>query len=72
MRIGITCIQLIRDLDDVRGALEAAGFDLVVPELPGQYLEGDALVDALEGCVGVVAGDDQFSAEVIGDRKSTL
>ncbi len=66
MRIGITCIQLIRDLDDVRGALEAAGFDLVVPELPGQYLEGDALVDALEGCVGVVAGDDQFSAEVIG------
>lgn len=64
MRIGITCIQLIRDIDDWRPALEAAGFEVVVPTIPGQHLEGDELVAALEGCVGVVAGDDKFTAEV--------
>lgn len=71
MKIGVTCIQLIRDLDDWRPALEAAGFDVVVPEIPGQHLEGDALVAALDGCVGVVAGDDKFTAEVI-DRLPEL
>jgi D-3-phosphoglycerate dehydrogenase len=64
VKIGVTCIQLIRDLDDWRPALEAAGFDVVVPNIPGQHLEGDALVAALEGCVGVVAGDDKFTSDV--------
>lgn len=65
MKIGVTCIQLIRDIDEWRPALESAGFEVVIPEIPGQHLEGDALVAALEGCVGVVAGDDKFTAEVI-------
>lgn len=65
MKIGITCIQLIRDIEDWRAALEGAGFEVVVPEIPGQHLEGEALVAALEGCVGVVAGDDKFTADVI-------
>ncbi len=64
MRIAATCIQLIRDLDHWRPSLEAAGFDVVVPEIPGQHLEGDALVAAMDGCVGVVAGDDKFTADV--------
>lgn len=64
MKIGVTCIQLIRDIDEWRAALEAAGFEVVVPEIPGQHLEGDQLVAALEGCVGVVAGDDKFTADV--------
>ena len=64
MRIGITCIQLIRDVADWRPALEAAGFEVAVPEIPGQHLEGDQLVAALKGCVGVVAGDDKFTAAV--------
>jgi len=65
MRVAVTCIQLIRDLGRYRPALEAAGLELVVPEVPGQHLEGAELVEALDGCVGVVAGDDRFSAEVL-------
>lgn len=65
MRVAITCIQLIRDLESFRQPLELAGVELVVPEIPGQHLEGDALVAALEGCAGVVAGDDRFTAEVL-------
>lgn len=71
MRIAVTCIQLIRDLDHWRPSLEAAGFELAIPTIPGQHLEGDALVDAMEGCVGVVAGDDRFTAEV-QDRLPSL
>lgn len=65
MRIAVTCIQLIRDLDDWRGPLTDAGFEITVPQIPGQHLEGDALVDAMAGCVGVVAGDDRFTADVL-------
>lgn len=65
MRVGITCIQLIRDIEHWRPAMEAAGFDVVVADIPGQHLAGDALVSALNGCVGVVAGDDKFTAGVL-------
>ena len=34
MKIGITCIQLIRDIEHWRPAMEAAGFEVVVPEIP--------------------------------------
>ncbi len=71
MKIAVTCIQLIRDIEQWRPALEQAGFDVVVPDIPGQHLEGDALVTALDGCVGVVAGDDKFTAEV-QDRLADL
>ena len=65
MKIAVTCIQLIRDLEDVRNAIEAAGFEIRVPEIKGQYLEGDELAAALVGCVGVVAGDDRFTDSVL-------
>ena len=65
MKVAVTCRQLARDLDDVRGALEAAGFEIRVPEVRGQHLAGDALVEALAGCAGVVAGDDRFTAAVL-------
>ena len=65
MRIAITCLQLIRDLDDVRAATEEAGLEIRAPEVRGQHLEGDALVEAVEGCAGVVAGDDRFTAAVL-------
>jgi D-3-phosphoglycerate dehydrogenase len=65
MKIAVTCIQLIRDLDGHRGQLEGAGFDVVVPHIAGQHLEGDELVTALDGCVGVIAGDDRFTAAVL-------
>ncbi len=65
MRVGVTCIQLIRDLEGFRPALEEAGLEVVVPVIPGQFLAGDALVEALAGCDGVVAGDDRFTADVL-------
>ena len=65
MRVAVTCLQLIRDIDDARTVMEEAGFELRIPEIRGQHLEGDALVAALEGCVGVVAGDDRFTADVL-------
>lgn len=65
MRVAATCIQLIRDLDDWRPMLESAGLAVTVPTFSGQHLEGDELVAALHGCVGVVAGDDQFTRGVL-------
>lgn len=65
MKVAVTCIQLLRDLDQWRSAFEDAELDLVVPDIPGQHLEGDELVRAMTGCVGVVAGDDQFTREVL-------
>jgi D-3-phosphoglycerate dehydrogenase len=65
VRVAVTCLQLIRDLDRYRPALAAAGIDVSVPAIPGQHLEGDALVAALDGCVGVIAGDDRFTAAVL-------
>lgn len=65
MRIAVTCIQLIRDLEFYRAPLERVGFELVVPHIRGQHLEGEALVEALRGCMGVIAGDDRFTADVL-------
>ena len=65
MRIAITCKQLIRDFDQVEGAFTEAGVEVVLADIHGQYLEGEALVEALEGCTGVIAGDDQFSRYVL-------
>jgi D-3-phosphoglycerate dehydrogenase len=71
MKVGVTCIQLIRDIDQWRPSMEAAGLEVVVPTIPGQHLEGDELVTALEGCIGVVAGDDKFTSDVL-DRLPEL
>ena len=65
MRVAVTCIQLIRDLDLCREQFESAGLTAVPAAVPGQHLEGDQLVEALAGCVGVVAGDDQFTGDVL-------
>lgn len=64
MRIVITCRQMARDVDLVRPALEELGLDVYCPPVI-QELRGDQLVEALQGAVGVIAGDDQFTAEVM-------
>jgi D-3-phosphoglycerate dehydrogenase / 2-oxoglutarate reductase len=65
VRIAVTCIQLIRDLDQYLPALQAAGIEVAVADISGQHLEGGALVAALAGCEGVIAGDDHFTAAVL-------
>jgi D-3-phosphoglycerate dehydrogenase len=64
-RVAVTCIQLLRDLANHRGPLDALGFEIVTPVVSGQHLEGAELVAAMDGCVGVVAGDDKFTADVL-------
>ena len=63
--VAVTCIQLLRDLEAHRGPLDELGWEIVTPEVPGQHLEGEELVRGVQGCVGVVAGDDKFTADVL-------
>ena len=63
--VGVTCIQLLRDLEAHRAPLDELGWEIVTPEIPGQHLEGEALVRGVQGCAGVVAGDDKFTADVL-------
>ncbi len=65
MKAAVTCTHLIRDIDRYRQHFEDAGLELVVCDVPGQELAGDPLVEAMDGVVGVVAGDDQFTDEVM-------
>jgi D-3-phosphoglycerate dehydrogenase len=65
MKVAVTCLQLIRDLEHHRPSLEAAGLTVSVPIIRGQRLIGDELVAALADCVGVIAGDDRFTADVL-------
>jgi len=64
-RVAVTCIQLLRDLANHRDPLDALGYEIVTPVVAGQHLEGAELVAAMDGCVGVVAGDDKFTADVL-------
>ena len=65
MKIAITCIQLIRDLDQYRPSSRRPASSVTVPHIAGQHLEGADLVAALDGCAGVIAGDDRFTAAVL-------
>lgn len=65
MRIAVTCGHLQRDIDLHRAAIEAAGHEVVLPEVPGQELFGDGLIAAMQDIDGVIAGDDQFDAAVL-------
>ncbi|MFT7476609.1 MAG: D-3-phosphoglycerate dehydrogenase [Verrucomicrobiales bacterium] len=63
--VAVTCTHLIRDIEGYRSAFADAGLTLHLPDVPGQELAGAALVAAMEGVAGVVAGDDQFTDEVM-------
>lgn len=64
-RVAVTCTHLQRDIDGYRGHFANADLELVLPDVPGQELAGDELVAAMQGIVGVVAGDDQFTDDVM-------
>jgi D-3-phosphoglycerate dehydrogenase len=65
MRVAVTCTHLIRDIEDYRTHFADAGLELIVASVPGQELAGDELVQAMDGITGVVAGDDQFTDDVM-------
>lgn len=64
MKVTVTCVQMARDIDVVRPAAERLGLKLHLPRVV-QQLEGRELVEALQGAVGIIAGDDQITAEVM-------
>ena len=64
-RVAVTCTHLQRDIELYRDQFSDAGLELVLPEIPGQELAGDELVSAMQGLVGVIAGDDQFDQSVL-------
>ncbi len=64
-RVAVTCTHLIRDIEGYRQTFADAGLDVVLPHIAGQELRGDELVAALDNIVGVVAGDDHFTSEVM-------
>jgi D-3-phosphoglycerate dehydrogenase len=55
---------MIRDVDRYQEAFEQHGIKVVCPEVT-QHLEGDHLIEALHGAVGVIAGDDVFDTYVL-------
>lgn len=63
-KVAVTCIQLLRDLEAHRAPIDELGWEIITPEVPGQHLEDAELIAAIDGCVGVVAGDDKFTADV--------
>jgi D-3-phosphoglycerate dehydrogenase len=65
VKVAITCGHLQRDVELHRERIEAAGHQVVLPNVPGQELAGSDLIEAMDGIDGVIAGDDQFSAEVL-------
>lgn len=65
MRITITCKQLIRDFPLVQDRLSASGMVVSLADVPGQHLEGSALREAIRDSIGVIAGDDRFSRQVL-------
>ena len=64
-RVAVTCTHLIRDIDGYRQHFADAGLELFMPSVPGQELAGAELVAAMNGIIGVVAGDDHFTDEVM-------
>lgn len=64
-RVAVTCKHMQRDIDPYRPLFEDRGLELVIPPIPGQELAGADLIAAMAGVHGVIAGDDQFSREVL-------
>lgn len=60
----LTCPNMIATLESCRDDLDAAGIDIIMPELE-QQLSEDALIELLPGVEGVIAGDDPFTRSVL-------
>jgi D-3-phosphoglycerate dehydrogenase len=65
-RVLVTCKQMQVELPVHEARLRAAGYDVLSPPLRGQFFEEDELKELLPGVVGMIAGDDPLTADVIG------
>ena len=67
-RVLVTCRQMQVELPAHEARIRSAGWEPVAPEIPGQQFDASQLIDALDGCIAVIAGDDFFTAEVFEHR----
>jgi D-3-phosphoglycerate dehydrogenase len=65
LRVLVSCVQMQTTLAQHRGRLEALDIELVVPDISGQQLEEDELLQLMPEIDGVIAGDDRFTAAVL-------
>jgi D-3-phosphoglycerate dehydrogenase len=65
LRVLVSCVQMQTTLPQHRERLEALGLELVVPEIKGQQLDEDELLELMPEIDGVIAGDDLFTAAVL-------
>jgi D-3-phosphoglycerate dehydrogenase len=72
-RVLVSSPLITDDIDDFAERFEAHGVDYDVIEVDQQLTE-DELLDIIDGYDGVIAGDDEFTAEVIrsADRLSVI
>lgn len=62
-KILVTCKQMQVELPNHRERIESHGYELVVPELPGQQFSSAELSELMPGVVGLIAGDDELDRE---------
>ena len=67
-KVLVTCRQMQVELPAHADRIRAAGFEPIAPEIPGQQFDAAQMIDALDGCVAVIAGDDFFTDEVFAQR----
>lgn len=59
----VTCAQMQAELPVHRERLEASGYTVLAPPIPGQQFSAAELAPLMEGVVGMIAGDDELSRE---------
>lgn len=64
-RVLISCVQMQTTLAKHRARMEEYGLELVVPDVKGQQLLEDDLLEIMPNIDGVIAGDDHFTARVL-------
>lgn len=67
-KVLVTCRQMQIELPRHEQRIRAAGWEPIAPDIPGQQFDASQLIEALEGCIAVIAGDDFFTAEVFAQR----
>lgn len=67
-RVLITCRQMQNVFDEFRDRFDAAGLEVVMPEVVQQPTE-DELIEIIGGFDGMIAGDDPLTARVLAHAK---
>lgn len=64
-KVLVTCRQMQVELPEYQAALESDGFEVLAPPLTKQQFSAAEMIEMLPGVVGLIAGDDDLSREVL-------